>query len=150
MKNKRLFVVVVVTVLAGLTVFPMIQRMSTASEVRIIRLYADTIDGKKEIYIEPNTSWVSKDTVVIWVNQARTDEVQRVDAFNIETPDFAGILFHIGIFSHSRFLQCHVRNALGYRKRNELPVFAVVYQDVEVGHFAFAFGIFCMNLIDLF
>ena len=70
MNNKRLFVAVGLTVLLGLTVFPMIQGMSAASEVRIIRLYADTIDGKKEIYIEPNTSWVPKDTVIIWVNQA--------------------------------------------------------------------------------
>jgi hypothetical protein len=78
MNNKRLFVAVGLTVLLGLTVFPMIQGMSAASEVRIIRLYADTIDGKKEIYIEPNTSWVPKDTVIIWVNQARIDEVKVV------------------------------------------------------------------------
>jgi len=78
MKNKRLFVVLGLTVLLGLTVFLTGQGANAASEVRIIRVNADTIDGKKELYIEPNTSWVPKDTVVIWVNQARTDEVKVV------------------------------------------------------------------------
>lgn len=78
MNRKGRFVAGGLAVVLGLTIFPMFQAAHAASEVRIIRLYADMIDGKKELYVEPNTSWVPKDTVVIWVNQARTDEVKVV------------------------------------------------------------------------
>ena len=59
MNNKRLFAAVGLTVLLGLTVFPMIQGMSTASEVRIIRLYADTIITTERM-VEENPDLVER------------------------------------------------------------------------------------------
>lgn len=124
MKNKKLFVAVGLAVLLGLMVFPMIQGMSAASEVRIIRVYADTIDGKKQIYIEPNTSWVPKNTVVIWVNQARTDEIKVVfeegkrcadvtsptDAFNLDATCYVTSWVPSGGTSSLRFVEAGIFN----------------------------------------
>jgi hypothetical protein len=108
--------------LFGLLVFPMIQGMSAASEVRIIRINADTLDGKKELYIEPNTSWVPKDTVVIWVNQARTDEVKVVfeegkrcadvtsptNAFNLDATCYVTSWVSSGGTSSLRFVEAGI------------------------------------------
>ncbi|MFH0812894.1 MAG: hypothetical protein V2A69_08660 [Pseudomonadota bacterium] len=76
MNKKRLLIVGGLTFLLALTTLLLWHQSTGAFDVRIIRLHKDTINGGKTIYIEPNTSWIPKDTVVIWVNQARPDEVK--------------------------------------------------------------------------
>ena len=78
MEKRGILFASVLTLILFFTVFLCECRRSDASEVKIVRLYLLTNQVSKEIFIEPETLWVTEGTIVVWVNQGPAEEVKVV------------------------------------------------------------------------
>jgi len=97
MEKRGILVTFMLAFILFFTVFLFECRRSDASEVKIVRLYILTNDGSKEVYIEPDTLWITEGTIVVWVNQGPAEEVKVVfeDGTNCQKLTDAGTAYSL-------------------------------------------------------
>jgi len=80
MNNKKLceLLPIVLTFVLGLIIFLVTLDTIHAQDVRIVKIYGGSSLSTGDIYLDPQTLWISKGDIVIWNNLARTPRVQIV------------------------------------------------------------------------
>jgi len=74
-KKKYLLMTIGIIFVFAMTIFLVNQKAVNAQEIRTVRLHGG-LPSTQDIIIEPETLFVSKGTIVIWVNLVPTKEVK--------------------------------------------------------------------------